>query len=162
MWRSVHGASGPTAAKLADAHVKVVPGRAFLAKDHHFHERTCVGEKRIGRNLDSNDQAPPAAASRYEPLDVPPMLPFWLGALIAGFVILVLVAIAISFPLADRQQSRGPLQPLPPAPRLQTAPVRELQRYEAAKRQELAGKGATVPIDAAMQATAQQGWGPPR
>ena len=31
-----------------------------------------------------------------------------------------------------------------------------------AKRAELAGRGTAMPIDAAMRATAQQGWGPPK
>lgn len=97
------------------------------------------------------------AAPRYEPLDVPSLLPFWLGCILAGFVIAVLLFIAIGYPLADRQQSRGPLQPLAPAPRLETAPVRDLARYQAAKQTELNGR-----IAAAMRDAAQQGWGPPK
>jgi hypothetical protein len=68
----------------------------------------------------------------------------------------VLVGVTIGFPLADHQQYRGPLKALPPAPRLETAPVDDRQRYEAAKARELKA------IDAAMAATAQQGWGPPK
>jgi hypothetical protein len=68
----------------------------------------------------------------------------------------VLVSIEIAFPLATHQQYRGPLKPLPPAPRLETAPMGELQRYETAKRGELAAS------DEAMRETAKQGWGPPR
>jgi len=60
------------------------------------------------------------------------------------------------------QERRGPVRPLPPAPRLESAPAAELQRYEAAKRQELAGHGTIMPIEQAMRATAQQGWGPPK
>ena len=89
-------------------------------------------------------------------MDVPALLPLWLGSLLAASIIIVLVFITIAYPLADRQQSRGPLQQLPPAPRLETAPVRDRQHYDAAKQQELKG------IDAAMRATAQQGWGPPK
>jgi hypothetical protein len=96
------------------------------------------------------------AASRFEPRDVPPLLPFWLGLLIAAFVISVLVGVTIGFPLADHQQYRGPLKVLPPAPRLETAPVAARQSYDAVKRQELKS------IAAAMQATARQGWGPPK
>lgn len=114
------------------------------------------GRKRISSHRDKAGENPRDAASRYEPLDVPAMLPFWLGALIAFFVILVLVGITIGYPLADRQQYRGPLKTLPPAPRLQSAPERDLQRYQAAKQQELKS------IDTAMRATAQQGWGPPK
>lgn len=88
---------------------------------------------------------------------MPALLPFWLGCILAGFVIFVLVIITIGYPLADRQQSRGPLQPLPAAPRLETAPVRDRQHYDAAKQEETKGS-----IDAAIRATAQQGWGPPK
>jgi hypothetical protein len=52
------------------------------------------------------------------------------------------------------------MQALPPAPRLEVAPVMELQRYQAAKRKEL--RTSPLPIEAAMQATVKQGWGPPR
>ena len=98
--------------------------------------------------------------TRYEPRDVPPLLPFWLACLIAGFIILVLVGITIGFPLADRQQYRGPMQALPPAPRLEIAPVTERERYDSAKQREL--RTSRMPIDEAMQATAKQGWGPPK
>ena len=105
---------------------------------------------------------PDDTATRYEPLDVPRFVPLWLGSIIAGFVLLVLIAIWIGFPLADRQEPRGPMHQLPPSPRVETAPMAALQRYRLAKREELAGKGATMPIEAAMRATAQQGWGAPR
>jgi hypothetical protein len=52
------------------------------------------------------------------------------------------------------------MQALPPAPRLEITPVTERQRYEAAKRKEL--RTSPLPIEAAMQATARQGWGPPK
>lgn len=91
------------------------------------------------------------------------MLPFWLGLLIAAFVGGVLLTIQLGFPLAVHQESRGPLKPLPPAPRLESAPRGDLERYEAAKRQELEGRnGTSMSIEAAMRATAQQGWGPPK
>jgi hypothetical protein len=112
--------------------------------------------------LDTDDETSPEAPSRFEPLDVPPLLPFWLACLLAAFVGTVLVSITIAFPLATHQQYRGPLKPLPPAPRLQAAPHRELQDYEAAKRKELAGSAKAVPIDVAMRETAKQGWGPPK
>jgi hypothetical protein len=105
---------------------------------------------------ESDAPSPGEAASRYEPLDVPPLLPFWLACLLAAFVGGVLLTIEIAFPLATHQQYRGPLKPLPPAPWLETAPVAGLQRYEAAKRREL---GAS---DEAMRETAKQGWGPPK
>jgi hypothetical protein len=120
----------------------------------------------MGRHLET-DRATSTDPARYEPLDVPPFLPVWLAGVLASFVVLVLITITLAFPLADDQQYRGPLKPLPPAPRLQVAPAVDLQRYQAAKQQELhavpsATPRSTVPIDAAMRATAQQGWGPPR
>lgn len=97
---------------------------------------------------------------RFEPIDVPPLLPLWLAAGLAGCVILVLLGIMVAYPLADRQQYRGPMQPLPPAPRLQVAPAEDLERYQAAKERELEKTG--VPLETAMRATVQQGWGPPK
>jgi hypothetical protein len=113
-------------------------------------------EGRIDDRTDSGEPTPAEAASRYEPLDVPPLLPFWLACLLAAFVGGVLVSIEIAFPLATHQQYRGPLKPLPPAPRLETAPVAQLQRYETAKRHELEAS------EEAMRETAKQGWGPPK
>ena len=119
--------------------------------------RGCAGAE---ESIDSRPEAETGtsgdAASRFEPRDVPPFLPLWLGVLIASFVIGVLVWVTVGFPLADHQQYRGPLKALPPAPRLETAPVADRQRYDAAKRRELKS------VDAAMKATAQQGWGPPK
>lgn len=97
---------------------------------------------------------------RYEPTDVPPLVALALAAGLAGFVIAVLVGITVSFPLADRQEYRGPLQRLPPAPRLQVAAADDLTAYRATKRKEL--EQAPLPIEAAMRKTAEQGWGPPR
>jgi hypothetical protein len=101
-------------------------------------------------------------ASRYEPLDVPSLLPFWLGSILAAFVGAVLLLVAFGYPLATHQETRGPLKALPPEPRLQSAPVRDLENYRAAKKDELRGSGAAVSIDVAMRQTARQGWGPPR
>lgn len=91
---------------------------------------------------------------------MPALLPLWLAAGLAGFVVIVLVGITLSFPLANHQEYRGPLQSLPPQPRLQVSPHQDLATYEAAKRRELARRDGS--IDAAMAATARQGWGPPR
>ena len=99
------------------------------------------------------------AAVRFEPRDVPALLPLWLAAGLAGFVIIVLAGIAISFPLADHQQYRGPMQPLPPQPRLQVSPHQDLTDYQNAKKHEL--QRGDTPIRASMEATARQGWGPP-
>ena len=70
---------------------------------------------------------------------------------------MVLIGVTLAFPLADHQQFRGPLRVLPSTPRLEVAPGKHLQRYQAAKQKELQRS-----IDAAMNATAAQGWGPPR
>ena len=98
--------------------------------------------------------------ARFEPADVPPLLPLWLAAGLGGCVIIVLLCISLFYPLATRQQDRGPLQHLPPAPRLQVSPIADRALYDAAKAKEL--RTAPVPIEQAMQATARQGWGPPR
>lgn len=103
-----------------------------------------------------------AAPARYERLDVPALLPFWLGLLIAAFIAGVLLSISVGFPRAVKQQTRGPLQVLPAAPRLQSAPVADLLRYDGAKREEVDGRKGATAIDAAMRATARQGWGPPK
>ncbi|HEU4696804.1 MAG TPA: hypothetical protein VFR92_07560 [Sphingomicrobium sp.] len=97
---------------------------------------------------------------RFEPADVPAFLPLWLAAGLASFVIIVLVGITIGYPLADEQQYRGPMQALPPAPRLQLTPGQDLEAYQAAKRREFQGSNSA--IEAAMHSTAKQGWGPPR
>jgi hypothetical protein len=121
-----------------------------------------TGERRIASRPDSDEPTATEAASRYEPLDVPPLLPFWLGCLLAAFVGGVLLTVSLGYPLATHQQYRGPLKTLPPAPRLELSPHYDLQRYEAAKRQELRGSPTSIPIEAAMRETAQQGWGPPK
>ncbi len=99
-------------------------------------------------------------AVRLEARDVPPLLPLWLACGLGGFVILVLLVITLFYPLANRQEYRGPMQQLPPAPRLQVAPEEDLSRYRTAKAQEL--RHSPVPIDQAMRVTAHQGWGPPK
>jgi hypothetical protein len=114
-------------------------------------------EGRIGDQPETEALGSPETASRFEPRDVPPLLPLWLGLLLAAFIGAVLLTIDLGYPLATHQQSRGPLQPLPSSPRLETAPHRDLEQYEAAKRKELRSS-----IDAAMKATAEQGWGPPK
>jgi|SRR6185503_3353254 hypothetical protein len=114
----------------------------------------------MGSVLEQDQASPTERAVRYEPKDVPPFLPLGLACLIGGFVALVLIAIMIGFPLADHQQYRGPMQALPPAPRLEVAPVEQRRQYETAKQEEL--RTSPVPIDAAMQATVRQGWGPPK
>ena len=75
----------------------------------------------------------PRGAVRFEPSDVPPLLPLWLGAGLGGCVILVVLCITLFYPLADKQEFRGPLQHLPQAPTLEVAPGEHLARYDAAK-----------------------------
>lgn len=134
------------------------PSPTLLGKGPPFVWSACDGQRRtrIGSQLDTHADDAHDAASRFEPRDVPPLLPLWLGLLIAAFIVGVFAWVTIGFPLADHQEYRGPLKALPPAPRLETAPVADRQRYDAAKSQELKS------IDAAMRATAQQGWGPPK
>ena len=116
----------------------------------------------ISGHSHSDQEGSSEAAPRFEPRDVPPLLPLWLGGLLAASVVGVLAAVAIGYPLADHQQYRGPLKDLPPAPRLQTAPARDLAAYQSAKERELKGSNASASIAAAMQQTAKQGWGPPK
>jgi len=152
------GSEGAASSESDGAQVTVVPGRLDTGQGPPK-----VMSRGRGGAEESIDSRPETdlgtsgdAASRFEPRDVPPFLPFWLGVLIAAFVVGVLVWVTIGFPLADHQQYRGPLKTLAPAPRLETAPVAERERYDAAKRQELKS------IEAAMRATAEQGWGPPK
>jgi hypothetical protein len=116
----------------------------------------------VGVPLNTDNATPAQRPSRYEPLDVPPFLPFWLGALLFAFVGGVLLSITLLFPLATHQQYRGPLKALPPVPLLQSAPKRDLQRYEGAKRRELNGSDGRLAIETAIRETAKQGWGPPK
>lgn len=97
---------------------------------------------------------------RFEPGDVPPLLPLWLASGLGLCVILVLVGVALGYPLANNQPYRGPLEPLPSAPRLEVAPAAHLARYQKDKELEL--QGSKLPIEGAMRTTAQQGWGPPK
>jgi hypothetical protein len=118
--------------------------------------RTGTAEEAISDRSHSDGSSPPMAPSRHEPSDVPRWLPFWLGCLLAAFVGGVLLTIRLGFPLANHQEYRGPLKALPPAPRLESAPHGDLERYQAAKQKELRGIGA------AMKATVNEGWGPPK
>lgn len=99
-------------------------------------------------------------AVRFEPRDVPPLLPLWLGLGLGSCVLVVVLCITLFYPLAERQQDRGPLQQLPPTPRLEVAPQAERVRYDRSKAREL--RSTPVPIEQAMQATAREGWGPPK
>jgi hypothetical protein len=89
---------------------------------------------------------------RYEPRDVRVRLLIWIAGGFALAIGLVLFVITIAFPIANHQQYRGPLRPLPPTPRLQLAPAQDLQRYRASKKNE------RDRIEAAMRVTAAEGW----
>lgn len=121
-----------------------------------------LGARRLERTseLVGNQENHPHGQVRFEPTDVPALLPLWLGAGLGSCLILVLVAIMLGYPLADRREDRGPHRPLPPAPRLQLAPARDLAQYRSAKSNEL--QHNRISVEAAMRATAQQGWGPPQ
>lgn len=125
------------------------------------HSRPKERRSGIGNRSEAHEQSSREPA-RFEPRDVPALLPFWLASLLAAFVVGVLIAVSIGYPLATHQQYRGPLKSLPPAPTLQTAPGRDLQKYERAKTVELKGSKTAVPITDAMKQTAKQGWGPPK
>lgn len=102
---------------------------------------------------DSDDRHP---SPRYEVADVSPLLLFILALLMAFCVAGVLVAVRVGYPSASRPYDRGRIAPLPPMPRLQSAPAEDLQRYRAAKRKEL--EQGQVPIEQAMRETVEQGW----
>jgi hypothetical protein len=96
------------------------------------------------------------ASPRYEVADVSPLLLFILALLMAFCVAGVLVAVRVGYPSASRPYDRGRVAPLPPFPRLQSAPAVDLQRYRATKQKEL--ERGQVPIEQAMRETAEQGW----
>jgi hypothetical protein len=100
----------------------------------------------------------------FERSDVPPRLLIALATGLAATVAAVLIALAIVFPEALVPNPRGPSQPLPPKPRLQTVPADDLVRLRQAELRRLGGYGVTVdghvriPIEQAMRKVASQGW----
>ncbi len=102
----------------------------------------------------------------YERSDVPPSLLLALGLGFALMVALVMGILAATFPRALNDDIKGPTQALAPAPRLQTAPRRDLVAYDAAERRRLETYGwsdrtqgrVRVPVDQAMRQVAAQGW----
>lgn len=104
----------------------------------------------------------------YERSDVPPRLLVALAAGLGSAVAIVLIVLSFAFPVAMRATPRGPLRPLPPAPRLEVAPEAQLQHYKAAEGTKLHGYAilpdghVQVPIDEAMRAVAAQGWSQPK
>lgn len=94
--------------------------------------------------------------SEYEQSDAPPWLPAALGSGLAICVAGLLLLISSFFPAALTPTPRGPLQPLPPAPRLQVEPGADLIRYQqiAEQRQD----HAPLSIEQAMRTVAKRGW----
>lgn len=103
--------------------------------------------------VESDDRLP---SPHYEVADVSPLLLFVLALLLGLCVAGVLVAVRVGYPSASRPYDRGRVAPLPPAPRLQSAPAADLLRYRGAKQKEL--ERGQVPIEQAMRQTAEQGW----
>jgi hypothetical protein len=114
-----------------------------------------------------SDSANPAG---YERSDVPPLL---LLALAFGFaltVAIVMTVLAAIYPHSLNDDFKGPLQALPPAPRLQTAPRRDLVAYQVAEHRRLGTYGwadrsqgrVRVPVEQAMRQVAAQGWRSPQ
>lgn len=107
-------------------------------------------------------KAPPETA--FESSDVPPSLLVSLAGGLAASIAAVLIALSIAFPIALRSTPRGPAQPLPPDPRLQTAPGVDLARYRSAEQAKLGSYRlmpnghVQVPIDVAMRSEAARGW----
>ncbi|HEX4739579.1 MAG TPA: hypothetical protein VH331_18675 [Allosphingosinicella sp.] len=110
-----------------------------------------------------SDSANPAG---YERSDVPPVV---LLALAVGFaltVAIVMIVLAAAYPHSLNDDFKGPTQPLPPAPRLQTTPRSDLVAYQAAERRRLETYGWTdraqgrvhEPVSQAMRQVAAQGW----
>lgn len=100
--------------------------------------------------------------ARYEVRDASLLVVALLAIGLALSVAGVLVMVGLAFPTANRPYMRGPTVALPPAPRLESAPFAELDRYEARKAAELSARGPQrIPIEQAMRQTAKQGWGKP-
>jgi len=91
-------------------------------------------------------------AQDFERSDAPPWLIVALAAGLAATVIGLMLVLALLFPQALVDRPKGPIDPLPPAPRLQVRPRADLARTEAAE-----AKGLRT-IDAAMRAVAAEGW----
>jgi hypothetical protein len=100
----------------------------------------------------------------YERSDAPPRLLAALAAGLALSIAIVIGGIAIAFPQVLSASPRGPLQSLPPSPRLQANPAGDMARYQQLEAHRLANYGWTadghvrVPIDQAMNQVASQGW----
>ena len=102
----------------------------------------------------------------YERSDVPPLVLLALAIGFAVTVAIVMAVLAAVYPHSLNDDDKGPLQALPPAPRLQTAPRRDLVAYRAAEQRRLetygwtdrAQGGVRVPVERAMRQVAAEGW----
>jgi len=102
----------------------------------------------------------------YERSDVPPLLLLALAVGFAVTVAIIMTVLAAVYPHALNDDVKGPLQALPPAPRLQTAPRRDLVAYDAAERRRLETYGwsdrahgrVRLPVQHAMRQVAAEGW----
>jgi hypothetical protein len=100
----------------------------------------------------------------FEHSDAPPGLLVALAGGLAATVAGVLITLAIAFPAALVPNPRGPMQPLPPQPRLQTVPTDDLAVVRQAEMRRLGGYAQTadghvrIPIEQAMREVAAQGW----
>lgn len=102
----------------------------------------------------------------YERSDVPPFVILGLAAGFALTVAIVMAILAAVYPRSLNDDFKGPVQALPPAPRLQTAPRRDLVAYDAAEGRRLQTYGWTdraqgrvrVPVAQAMRQVAAEGW----
>lgn len=100
----------------------------------------------------------------YERSDAPPRLLAALAGGLAVSIAIVIGGVAIAFPHAIGPSPRGPLEALPPQPRLQADPARDLVAYRQLENHRLANYGWTtdghvrVPIDKAMNEVAANGW----
>ena len=102
----------------------------------------------------------------YERSDVPPFVLLGLAVGFALMVAIIMTVLTAVYPHALDDDYKGPVQALPPAPRLQTAPRRDLVAYDAAERRQLETYGwadraqgrVRAPVQQAMRQVAAEGW----
>lgn len=91
-------------------------------------------------------------AQDYERSDAPPWLIVALAAGLGAIVIVLMIVLSLVFPQALVDRPKGPIDALPPQPRLQVAPRADLARTDAAE------KARLKDIDPAMRAVVAEGW----
>ncbi|MBP2302435.1 hypothetical protein [Azospirillum picis] len=117
-----------------------------------------------GRPPDAGEAERHTPATRFETRDTPPWLILLLGALAAGLLGLVVVALLLIFPDATGKEHKALSVPMP-EPALQVDPPADFQRYKAQAMDRLAGFGwidrgrgiVHVPIADAMRRIAERG-----